>query len=105
MSVFQDQRQTDSIQALHAQLENLTQLVLSLSVSVSRLQREVISLFSSVHNDKTPPSDTVIHISTNSMSLIHRYHRLKQSSSFINKLPICSSVTVLQMICCFIKLC
>ncbi len=59
MSVFQDQRQTDSIQALQAQLENVTQLVLSLSVSVSRLQREVISLFSSVHNDKTPPSDTV----------------------------------------------
>ncbi len=50
--LFQDQRQTDSIQALQAHLENVTQLVLSLSVSVSRLQREVIS---SVHNDKTPP--------------------------------------------------
>lgn len=41
MAEEQDQRQTDSIQALQAQLENVTQLVLSLSVSVSRLQREV----------------------------------------------------------------
>ncbi|XP_016386117.1 SUN domain-containing ossification factor isoform X1 [Sinocyclocheilus rhinocerous] len=41
MAEEQDQRQTDSIQALQAQLENMTQLVLSLSVSVSRLQREV----------------------------------------------------------------
>ncbi|KAK7162373.1 hypothetical protein R3I93_006615 [Phoxinus phoxinus] len=37
----QDQRQTDSIQVLQAQLENVTQLVLGLSVSVSRLQQEV----------------------------------------------------------------
>lgn len=41
MSEEQDQRQTDSIQALQAQLENVMQLVLSLSVSVSQLQREV----------------------------------------------------------------
>lgn len=41
MAEEQDQRQTDSIQALQAQLENMTQLVLGLSVSVSRLQREV----------------------------------------------------------------
>ncbi|XP_016308104.1 SUN domain-containing ossification factor [Sinocyclocheilus anshuiensis] len=41
MAEEQDQRQTDSIQALQAQLENMTQLVLRLSVSVSRLQREV----------------------------------------------------------------
>lgn len=41
MAEEQDQRQTDSIQALQAHLENVTQLVLSLSVSVSRLQREV----------------------------------------------------------------
>ncbi|KAK2901506.1 hypothetical protein Q8A67_009621 [Cirrhinus molitorella] len=39
--MFQDQRQTDSIQSLQVQLENVTQLVLSLSVSVSRLQQEV----------------------------------------------------------------
>ncbi|XP_067308416.1 SUN domain-containing ossification factor-like isoform X2 [Pseudorasbora parva] len=37
----QDQRQTDSIQVLQAQLENVTHLVLSLSVSVSQLQQEV----------------------------------------------------------------
>ncbi|XP_048018962.1 SUN domain-containing ossification factor-like isoform X3 [Megalobrama amblycephala] len=37
----QDQRQTDSIQVLQAQLENVTQLVLGLSVSVSHLQQEV----------------------------------------------------------------
>ncbi|XDV26372.1 hypothetical protein PO909_030114 [Leuciscus waleckii] len=37
----QDQRQTDSIQVLQAQLENVTRLVLGLSVSVSRLQQEV----------------------------------------------------------------
>ncbi|RXN17919.1 SUN domain-containing ossification factor-like isoform X1 [Labeo rohita] len=41
MAEEQDQRQTDSIQALQVQLENVTQLVLGLSVSVSRLQREV----------------------------------------------------------------
>uniref|UniRef100_A0A672NMT9 SUN domain-containing ossification factor-like n=1 Tax=Sinocyclocheilus grahami TaxID=75366 RepID=A0A672NMT9_SINGR len=41
MAEEQDQRQTDSIQALQAQLENMTQLMLRLSVSVSRLQREV----------------------------------------------------------------
>ncbi|XP_059420203.1 SUN domain-containing ossification factor-like isoform X4 [Carassius carassius] len=41
MAEEQDQRQTDSIQALQAQLENMTQLVLSLSVSVSRLQHQV----------------------------------------------------------------
>ncbi|XP_051736001.1 SUN domain-containing ossification factor-like isoform X2 [Ctenopharyngodon idella] len=37
----QDQRQTDSIQVLQAQLENVTRLVLGLSVSVSHLQQEV----------------------------------------------------------------
>ncbi|XP_043085708.1 SUN domain-containing ossification factor-like [Puntigrus tetrazona] len=41
MAEEQDQRQTDSIQALQAQLENVTQLVIGLSVSVSRLQQEV----------------------------------------------------------------
>ncbi|KAL1279655.1 hypothetical protein QQF64_014255, partial [Cirrhinus molitorella] len=41
MAEEQDQRQTDSIQSLQVQLENVTQLVLSLSVSVSRLQQEV----------------------------------------------------------------
>ncbi|XP_041659117.1 SUN domain-containing ossification factor-like isoform X2 [Cheilinus undulatus] len=37
----QDQRQTESIQMLQAQLENVTQLVLNLSVRVSQLQSEV----------------------------------------------------------------
>ncbi|XP_063075343.1 SUN domain-containing ossification factor-like [Engraulis encrasicolus] len=37
----QDQRQTDSILTLQGQLENVTQLVLNLSVRVSQLQREV----------------------------------------------------------------
>lgn len=41
-SCLQDQRQTDSIQVLQAQLENVTRLVLGLSVSVSRLQQEVL---------------------------------------------------------------
>uniref|UniRef100_A0AAQ5XEN4 SUN domain-containing ossification factor n=1 Tax=Amphiprion ocellaris TaxID=80972 RepID=A0AAQ5XEN4_AMPOC len=37
----QDQRQTESIQVLQGQLENVTQLVLNLSVRVSQLQNEV----------------------------------------------------------------
>ncbi|CAJ1071716.1 SUN domain-containing ossification factor-like isoform X1 [Xyrichtys novacula] len=37
----QDQRQTESIQMLQGQLENVTQLVLNLSVIVSQLQSEV----------------------------------------------------------------
>ncbi|XP_035526583.1 SUN domain-containing ossification factor-like isoform X1 [Morone saxatilis] len=37
----QDQRQTESIQLLQGQLENVTQLVLNLSVTVSQLQTEV----------------------------------------------------------------
>lgn len=37
----QDQRQTESIQSLQGQLENVTQLVLNLSVRVSKLQIEV----------------------------------------------------------------
>ncbi|XP_054481085.1 SUN domain-containing ossification factor-like isoform X2 [Anoplopoma fimbria] len=37
----QDQRQTESIQLLQGQLENVTQLVLNLSVRVSQLQEEV----------------------------------------------------------------
>ncbi|XP_034558376.1 SUN domain-containing ossification factor-like isoform X2 [Notolabrus celidotus] len=37
----QDQRQTESIQMLQGQLENMTQLVLNLSVRVSQLQNEV----------------------------------------------------------------
>nr|XP_057924640.1 SUN domain-containing ossification factor-like isoform X2 [Doryrhamphus excisus] len=37
----QDQRQTESIQLLQAQLENMTQMVLNLSVKVSQLQSEV----------------------------------------------------------------
>ncbi|XP_030015248.1 SUN domain-containing ossification factor isoform X2 [Sphaeramia orbicularis] len=37
----QDQRQTESIQLLQNQLENVTQLVLNLSVKVSQLQNEV----------------------------------------------------------------
>uniref|UniRef100_W5MWT4 SUN domain containing ossification factor n=2 Tax=Lepisosteus oculatus TaxID=7918 RepID=W5MWT4_LEPOC len=37
----QDQRQTESIQLLQGQLENVTELVLNLSATVSQLQREV----------------------------------------------------------------
>lgn len=37
----QDQRQTESIQLLQGQLENVTQLVVNLSVRVSQLQIEV----------------------------------------------------------------
>lgn len=37
----QDQRQTESIQLLQGQLENMTRLVLNLSVRVSQLQVEV----------------------------------------------------------------
>ncbi|XP_030629060.1 SUN domain-containing ossification factor isoform X2 [Chanos chanos] len=37
----QDQKQTESIQSLQGQLENVTQLVLNLSLRVSQLQREV----------------------------------------------------------------
>ncbi|KAI1892019.1 hypothetical protein AGOR_G00149680 [Albula goreensis] len=37
----QDQKQTESIQVLQSQLENVTQLVLNLSATVSQLQREV----------------------------------------------------------------
>ncbi|XP_017541005.2 SUN domain-containing ossification factor-like isoform X1 [Pygocentrus nattereri] len=37
----QDQKQTESIQVLQGQLENMTQLILNLSVRVSQLQREV----------------------------------------------------------------
>ncbi|KAL4634949.1 SUN domain-containing ossification factor isoform X2 [Arapaima gigas] len=37
----QDQRQTESIQALQSQLENVTQLMLNLSLTVSQLQNEV----------------------------------------------------------------
>ncbi|XP_051553429.1 SUN domain-containing ossification factor-like [Myxocyprinus asiaticus] len=38
----QDQRQTDSIHMLQTQLDNITQLVLNLSISVSQLQTEVL---------------------------------------------------------------
>ncbi|KAG7487717.1 hypothetical protein MATL_G00026530 [Megalops atlanticus] len=37
----QDQKQTESIQVLQSQLENVTQLMLNLSATVSHLQREV----------------------------------------------------------------
>ncbi|KAJ8388470.1 hypothetical protein AAFF_G00133460 [Aldrovandia affinis] len=37
----QDQKQTESIQVLQSQLENITQLVLNLSATVNQLQREV----------------------------------------------------------------
>ncbi len=38
---FQDQKQTDSIQVLQSQLENVTKLMLNLTVTVSQLQKEV----------------------------------------------------------------
>lgn len=41
ISLPQDQRQTESIQLLQGQLENMTRLVLNLSVRVSQLQVEV----------------------------------------------------------------
>ncbi|KAG7330579.1 hypothetical protein KOW79_006801 [Hemibagrus wyckioides] len=41
MAEEQDQKQTESIQVLQRQLENVTQLVLNLSLQVSLLQREV----------------------------------------------------------------
>uniref|UniRef100_A0A3Q1J2A2 SUN domain-containing ossification factor n=1 Tax=Anabas testudineus TaxID=64144 RepID=A0A3Q1J2A2_ANATE len=37
----QDQKQTDSIQVLQSQLENVTKLILNLTTTVSQLQREV----------------------------------------------------------------
>lgn len=39
--VFQDQKQTDSIQVLQSQLENVTRLMLNLTTAVGQLQREV----------------------------------------------------------------
>lgn len=39
--VFQDQKQTDSIQVLQSQLENVTRLMLNLTAAVGQLQREV----------------------------------------------------------------
>ncbi|XP_010783590.1 SUN domain-containing ossification factor isoform X3 [Notothenia coriiceps] len=41
----QDQRQTDSIQILHSQLENVSKLMLNLTDTVSQLQREVNETF------------------------------------------------------------
>ncbi|XP_060770525.1 SUN domain-containing ossification factor-like isoform X2 [Neoarius graeffei] len=41
MAEEQDQKQTESIQVLQRQLENVTRLVLNLSLQVSQLQREV----------------------------------------------------------------
>lgn len=38
---FQDQKQTESIQVLQSQLENVTKLMLNLTATVSELQREV----------------------------------------------------------------
>ena len=37
----QDQRQTESIQMLQGQLENVTKLMINLTMTVSQLQREV----------------------------------------------------------------
>lgn len=52
ISLPQDQRQTESIQLLQGQLENMTRLVLNLSVRVSQLQVEV--------HTNAPGADTVI---------------------------------------------
>lgn len=41
----QDQRQTESIQLLQAQLINMTQLVSNLTATVAELKREVIIVF------------------------------------------------------------
>lgn len=41
---FQDQKQTDSIHVLQSQLENVTRLMLNLTVTVGQLQREVSPL-------------------------------------------------------------
>ncbi|CAL8256212.1 unnamed protein product [Merluccius merluccius] len=41
MAEEQDQKQTDSIQVLQSQLENVTKLMLNLTATVSQLQREV----------------------------------------------------------------
>lgn len=39
--MLQDQKQTDSIQVLQSQLENVTRLMLNLTTTVGQLQREV----------------------------------------------------------------
>lgn len=44
-TAFQDQRQTESIQVLQSQLENVTKLMLNLTATVSQLQREVTYLY------------------------------------------------------------
>lgn len=38
---FQDQKQTESIQVLQSQLENVTKLMINLTATVGQLQREV----------------------------------------------------------------
>lgn len=51
----QDQKQTDSIQMLQSQLEDVTKLMLNLTATVSQLQREVTHLLltsSPHHNDR-----------------------------------------------------
>lgn len=42
--VFQDQKQTESIQVLQSQLVNITRLMLNLTTTVGQLQREVTEL-------------------------------------------------------------
>lgn len=46
--LVQDQKQTESIQVLQNQLENVTKLMLNLTKTVSQLQREVTHLLPSV---------------------------------------------------------
>lgn len=41
-SPFQDQKQTESIQVLQSQLENVTKLLLNLTATNSQLQKEVV---------------------------------------------------------------
>lgn len=66
ISLPQDQRQTESIQLLQGQLENMTRLVLNLSVRVSQLQVEVetnapgTNLSSPVRMMVTPPPSRII---------------------------------------------
>lgn len=64
-SVFdtKDQRQTESIQLLQGQLENVTQLVLNLSVRVSQLQIEV--------NTKLRAQSIHIHTVEGGRGLVH----------------------------------
>ena len=81
LPLLQDQRQTEAIQLLQAQLTNMTQLVSNLSTTVAELKHEVIVIDGAVGNSVIKVDFVSENFNPRRLSFIENFFRTPECGS------------------------